>query len=200
MAYLPPELAHDHPESIGIPIPGGSFRIEPVDGMPDGTGDLFYRGPNVMMGYAHTAADLAADAGIDELRTGDISRQRRDGLYEVVGRSDRFVKLYGLRIDLQRVESALHADGVTAIAYETVQLPGGTLPLLAPMSEVAGRLAPTVGAATLLRSAGGLGLLMSGVPGTRPASVTVIGGGVAGGSVDSASGSASSVDIINGGG
>jgi len=79
----------------------------------------------------------------------------------------------------------LVADGVTAIAYETVQLPGadgrpGGLPLLAPMSEVAGRLAPTVGAATLLRSAGGLGLLMSGVPGTRPASVTVIGGGVAG--------------------
>jgi len=79
----------------------------------------------------------------------------------------------------------LVADRVTAIAYETVQLPGadgrpGGLPLLAPMSEVAGRLAPTVGAATLLRSAGGLGLLMSGVPGTRPATVTVIGGGVAG--------------------
>jgi alanine dehydrogenase len=74
----------------------------------------------------------------------------------------------------------LLADGVTAIAYETVQLPGGGLPLLAPMSEVAGRLAPTVGAHTLLRSQGGLGLLMSGVPGTRPAQVTVIGGGVAG--------------------
>ncbi len=118
MAYLPPELAHDHPESIGIPIPGGSFRIEPVDGMPDGTGELVYRGPNVMMGYAHTAADLAADAGVEELRTGDISRQRPDGLYEVVGRSDRFVKLYGLRIDLQRVESALHADGVTAICTD----------------------------------------------------------------------------------
>ncbi len=74
----------------------------------------------------------------------------------------------------------LVADGVTAIAYETVQLTGGGLPLLAPMSEVAGRLAPMVGANTLMRSAGGLGLLMSGVPGTRPASVTVIGGGVAG--------------------
>jgi len=74
----------------------------------------------------------------------------------------------------------LVADRVTAIAYETVQLPGGGLPLLAPMSEVAGRLAPTVGAATLMRSAGGLGLLMSGVPGTRPAAVTIIGGGVAG--------------------
>ncbi|SIT78282.1 alanine dehydrogenase [Microbacterium sp. RU33B] len=74
----------------------------------------------------------------------------------------------------------LIADGVTAIAYETVQLVGGGLPLLAPMSEVAGRLAPMVGASTLMRSAGGLGLLMSGVPGTRPARVTVIGGGVAG--------------------
>ncbi|MCR2826071.1 alanine dehydrogenase [Microbacterium sp. zg.Y909] len=74
----------------------------------------------------------------------------------------------------------LIADRVTAIAYETVQLPGGGLPLLAPMSEVAGRLAPMVGASTLMRSAGGLGLLMSGVPGTRPARVTIIGGGVAG--------------------
>lgn len=74
----------------------------------------------------------------------------------------------------------LIADGVTAIAYETVQLPAGGLPLLAPMSEVAGRLAPTVGAHTLLRSHGGRGLLMSGVPGTRPAHVTIIGGGVAG--------------------
>ena len=74
----------------------------------------------------------------------------------------------------------LMAAGVTAIAYETVQLPGGGLPLLAPMSEVAGRLAPLVGAHTLMRSQGGLGLLMSGVPGTRPARVTVIGGGVAG--------------------
>lgn len=74
----------------------------------------------------------------------------------------------------------LVVDGVTAIAYETVQLAGGALPLLAPMSEVAGRLAPLVGANTLMRSNGGLGLLMSGVPGTRPATVTVIGGGVAG--------------------
>ncbi|MCC2029226.1 alanine dehydrogenase [Microbacterium sp. YMB-B2] len=74
----------------------------------------------------------------------------------------------------------LIASGITAIAYETVQLPNGSLPLLAPMSEVAGRLAPLVGANTLMRSNGGLGLLMSGVPGTRPATVTVIGGGVAG--------------------
>ena len=74
----------------------------------------------------------------------------------------------------------LIASGITAIAYETVQLPNGSLPLLAPMSEVAGRLAPLVGANTLMRSNGGIGLLMSGVPGTRPATVAVIGGGVAG--------------------
>ncbi|GAA1468496.1 alanine dehydrogenase [Microbacterium thalassium] len=84
-----------------------------------------------------------------------------------------------LAADLPLTER-LVASRTTAIAYETVQLPTGGLPLLAPMSEVAGRLAPQVGAATLMRSAGGLGLLMSGVPGTRPARVTVIGGGVAG--------------------
>ena len=75
---------------------------------------------------------------------------------------------------------ALIANKVTAIAYETVQLPSRSLPLLAPMSEVAGRLAPQVGAETLLRHNGGNGVLLSGVPGTRPAKVAVIGAGVAG--------------------
>jgi alanine dehydrogenase len=69
---------------------------------------------------------------------------------------------------------------VTGIAYETVQLPSRQLPLLAPMSEVAGRLAPLVGANTLLRQNGGNGMLLGGVPGTRPARVTILGGGVAG--------------------
>jgi alanine dehydrogenase len=69
---------------------------------------------------------------------------------------------------------------VTGIAYETVQLPSRQLPLLAPMSEVAGRLAPIVGANTLLRQNGGNGMLLGGVPGTRPAKVVVLGGGVAG--------------------
>ncbi|TFD19679.1 alanine dehydrogenase [Cryobacterium sp. TMT2-10] len=75
---------------------------------------------------------------------------------------------------------ALLASGVTAIAYETVQLPNRTLPLLAPMSEVAGRLAPIVGANAMLKPNGGPGLLVPGVPGTHPARVTVLGGGVAG--------------------
>lgn len=69
---------------------------------------------------------------------------------------------------------------VTAIAYETVQAPDRTLPLLAPMSEIAGRLAPQVGAATLMKGAGGRGVLLGGVPGVAPARVVVLGGGVAG--------------------
>ncbi len=69
---------------------------------------------------------------------------------------------------------------VTGIAYETVQLPNGSLPLLAPMSEVAGRLAPQVGAYHLMAAQGGRGTLMGGVPGTHPANVVVIGAGVSG--------------------
>ncbi|MFF7457855.1 alanine dehydrogenase [Kitasatospora sp. NPDC008115] len=75
---------------------------------------------------------------------------------------------------------ALLASGTTAIAYETVQLANGALPLLAPMSEVAGRLAPQVGSYHLMRPAGGRGTLPGGVPGTHPAKAVVIGGGVSG--------------------
>jgi alanine dehydrogenase len=75
---------------------------------------------------------------------------------------------------------ALVAAGTTAIAYETVQTANGALPLLAPMSEVAGRLAPQVGAYSLMRPSGGRGVLPGGVPGVHPARVVVIGGGVAG--------------------
>ena len=74
----------------------------------------------------------------------------------------------------------LLASGCTAIAYETVTDAGGGLPLLAPMSEVAGRLAPQVGAWTLQKANGGRGVLMGGVPGVAPARVVVIGGGVVG--------------------
>jgi alanine dehydrogenase len=74
----------------------------------------------------------------------------------------------------------LLASGVTAIAYETVTDAEGGLPLLAPMSEVAGRLAPQMGAWTLQKANGGRGVLMGGVPGVGPAEVVVIGGGVVG--------------------
>ena len=72
------------------------------------------------------------------------------------------------------------AAGTTSIAYETVQLDDRSLPLLAPMSEVAGRLSIVVGAYHLMESTGGRGTLLGGVPGTRRAKVVVIGGGVAG--------------------
>ncbi|MGH3645869.1 MAG: alanine dehydrogenase [Micromonosporaceae bacterium] len=75
---------------------------------------------------------------------------------------------------------ALLDRGVTGIAYETVELPDGALPLLAPMSEVAGRLAPQVGAYHLMRSGGGRGVLMGGVSGVYAAKVVVIGAGVSG--------------------
>jgi alanine dehydrogenase len=74
---------------------------------------------------------------------------------------------------------ALVASGATAIAYETVEV-NGTLPLLAPMSEVAGRLATQVGATALQKPHGGRGVLLGGVPGVAPGRVVVIGGGVAG--------------------
>ncbi|MET7335252.1 alanine dehydrogenase [Nonomuraea sp. NPDC005650] len=75
---------------------------------------------------------------------------------------------------------ALLDSGCTAVAYETVQTANGALPLLAPMSEVAGRLAPQVGAYHLMRSGGGRGVLMGGVSGVRAAQVVVIGAGVSG--------------------
>lgn len=75
---------------------------------------------------------------------------------------------------------ALINHKVIAIAYETVQLPNGSLPLLTPMSEVAGRMASQIGAQFLEKTRGGKGILLSGVPGTQRGKVTIIGGGVAG--------------------
>lgn len=79
-----------------------------------------------------------------------------------------------------RVSEALLRAGTLGIAYETVQLPDRTLPLLAPMSEVAGRMAAQVGARFLEKFGGGRGILLGGVPGVPPARVVVIGGGIAG--------------------
>ena len=81
--------------------------------------------------------------------------------------------------DRAQTEDLMKA-GVTAIAYETVTSPQGALPLLTPMSEVAGRMAPHVGARCLEKENGGRGVLLAGVPGVSPASVVILGGGVAG--------------------
>jgi len=78
------------------------------------------------------------------------------------------------------VTKALVESGTQSVAYETVELADGTLPLLAPMSEVAGRMAPQVGANHLEREHGGRGILLGGVSGVRPARVVVIGAGMAG--------------------
>lgn len=79
-----------------------------------------------------------------------------------------------------KVASSLCRAGTTSVAYETVRLPSGDLPLLAPMSEIAGRMATQVGARFLEKSGGGRGVLLGGVPGVAPAEVVVIGGGMAG--------------------
>jgi alanine dehydrogenase len=81
--------------------------------------------------------------------------------------------------DLEQTKD-LVASGATCIAYETVTSPSGGLPLLTPMSEVAGRLAPQVGAHALEKAQGGRGILLGGVPGVPPAEVVVLGGGVSG--------------------
>ncbi|MFJ5999378.1 AMP-binding protein [Streptomyces sp. NPDC092370] len=114
MAYLPPHLAAERPEAVGVPIPGGSFRLQPVDGHGPDVGELVYSGPNVMLGYAEFPADLALGRTVAELHTGDLARRASDGLYEIVGRRSRFAKILGLRIDPQQVESLLAAHGVTA--------------------------------------------------------------------------------------
>ena len=117
MAYLPPGRAATASGAIGIPVPGGDFRIDPVPGFADG--ELIYTGPNVMLGYAESPADLAAGRIVQELRTGDLARKRPDGVYEVVGRRSRFVKIVGLRVDLGEVERSLADLGVRAASAGT---------------------------------------------------------------------------------
>ncbi|HEX6754919.1 MAG TPA: AMP-binding protein [Mycobacteriales bacterium] len=119
MAYLPPELAQSRPASIGLPVPGGAFELRPAPGCagPD-TGELVYSGPNVMLGYATSPADLGLGATIDRLHTGDLARRTGDGLFEIIGRCSRFAKVFGLRLDLDRIEDHLAGGGVTACCVE----------------------------------------------------------------------------------
>ncbi len=116
MAYLPPDQALTHPSTIGVPVPGGALRLAPVEEAHgfDDVGELVYSGPNVMLGYAEQPADLALGRTVQELFTGDLARRTDEGLFEIVGRRSRFAKLFGIRIDLQHVETGLEADGVRA--------------------------------------------------------------------------------------
>ncbi len=118
MAFLPPEWARTDGDCIGRAVPGGALALEDSDGEeigePNVTGELVYRGPNVMMGYAEAREDLAKGHELEVLRTGDLAQRTEKGLFRIVGRSSRFVKIAGLRIALDGVESDLRAAGIEA--------------------------------------------------------------------------------------
>jgi alanine dehydrogenase len=131
--------------------------------------------------YVAAGATIAPTAE-DVWEIGDLVLKVKEPIAEEYARmrADQVLFTY-LHLAADRTGTdALLSAGTTAIAYETVQLPDRSLPLLAPMSEVAGRLAPLVGSYHLLRHGGGRGTLTGGVPGVEPATVVIIGGGVAG--------------------
>jgi alanine dehydrogenase len=178
---------------IGIPaeVKNSEYRVAMT---PSGVHDLVSHGHDVSVqagagiGSGFSDADfVAAGARIDD----DAASVWNSAEMVLKVKEPQPAEFAYLRDDLvlftylhlaaeAELTQALCAAGTTSLAYETVQAANGTLPLLAPMSEVAGRLAPLVGANAMLTPQGGPGLLVSGVPGTRPANVVVLGGGVAG--------------------
>lgn len=105
MAYLAPDLVAQHPNSIGQPIPGGQFQLAT-------DGELLYQGKNVMLGYAQNQYDLAKPERPTILRTGDLAYQDKQGLYYISGRKKRFIKITGLRVNLDEIENIMHEDGL----------------------------------------------------------------------------------------
>ncbi|MDC7807947.1 AMP-binding protein [Luteimonas sp BLCC-B24] len=111
ISYVPADRLLDKVGSIGIPVPGGRMRID-AD-----SGELVYEGPNVMMGYAGSRAELAdADALQGRLQTGDLARMDDEGYFYIVGRAKRFLKLSGNRINLDEVEAMLSTRFASQIA------------------------------------------------------------------------------------
>ena len=159
MAYLPPELTLRHSDAVGVAIPGGRFEIRREDGgiaQAGEPGELIYSGPNVMMGYAHSRAELALPAGPEVLATGDLAVEE-DGLFRIVGRKSRFVKIAGQRVafgDLERLlaERAIEAvvtgdDSFVAIAVTDASDPTQVRELVAercrlPVSMIAAAHVP----------------------------------------------------------
>jgi alanine dehydrogenase len=178
---------------VAVPkeIKDNEFRVAIT---PSGVHDLTSHGHEVIVetgagqgssipdeAYRDAGAQIAPDAA-STWAAGDLLLKVKEPIAPEYGyfRSDQVIFTY-LHLAAEReLTKALLDARVTAIAYETVQLPNRALPLLAPMSEVAGRLAPIVGAHTMLKPSGGPGLLVPGVPGTHAAKVVVLGGGVAG--------------------
>jgi alanine dehydrogenase len=178
---------------VGIPteIKNNEFRVAIT---PAGVAELVHRGHEVLIEAGAGEGSAISDA--DFKRAG---AQMITSVDEVWAEADLLLKVkepiepeYSRLREGQTLFTYLHlaaskpctdallASGTTSIAYETVQTADGALPLLAPMSEVAGRLASQVGAYHLMRTHGGRGVLMGGVPGVAPANVVVIGGGMAG--------------------
>lgn len=112
MGFLPPEDALRKCGSIGKAIPGGRFHLLDDCGMtilrPDVTGELFYEGENVAMGYAMSREDLArGNEWQGLLSTGDLAKYDSEGYYYIVGRKKRFLKMYGKRVGLDEIEQLL---------------------------------------------------------------------------------------------
>ncbi len=178
---------------VGIPreVKNNEFRVAIT---PAGVHELVRHGHQVVIeqgageGSSITDAEFVA-AGAQILPTADEVWAAADLLLKVKEpiaeeyhrlRKDQTLFTYLHLAASRECTDALLASGTTAIAYETVETANRALPLLAPMSEVAGRLAPQVGAYHLMRSAGGRGVLPGGVPGTHAGRAVVIGGGVSG--------------------
>jgi alanine dehydrogenase len=178
---------------VGIPTEtkNNEFRVAIT---PAGVAELTHRGHEVLIqagageGSAITDADFKT-AGAQMITTAEQVWSDADLLlkvkepmpaeYELL-RHGQILFTYLHLAASRACTDALLTSGTTSIAYETVQTADGALPLLAPMSEVAGRLSAQVGAYHLMRTHGGRGVLMGGVPGVEPAEVVVIGGGTAG--------------------
>jgi alanine dehydrogenase len=178
---------------VGIPreVKNNEFRVAIT---PAGVHELVRHGHQVVVEENAGAGSSITDeeyvaAGAQILPTADEVWATADLLLKVKEpvaeeyhrlRKDQTLFTYLHLAASRECTDALIASGTTAIAYETVETANRALPLLAPMSEVAGRLAPQVGAYHLMRSVGGRGVLPGGVPGTAPAEAVVIGGGVSG--------------------
>ncbi len=125
IAYVPEAQLADKIGSIGVSIPGGKLTLTDVD--PDtGHGELRYQGENVMMGYASSREDLSKE---DELRgilyTGDIARQDNDGFFYIVGRKKRFIKIFGLRVNLDELQETLSSrldSGIVCVGRDDLLL------------------------------------------------------------------------------
>jgi long-chain acyl-CoA synthetase len=115
MAYLASDLAEQKPNAIGRAIPGGEFALwddkQQLIEQTEQAGELIYRGPNVMLGYANTLAELANFSHFSVLKTGDIAYRDSDGDYVICGRTKRIVKLFGERVNLDEVETLIAQQG-----------------------------------------------------------------------------------------